>query len=234
MVAFSVAAAAAAPGLALLSYVYLKDRYEAEPIAMVARLFLFGLLSVFPVMLLQRGLGLWLGAAQAEHPLVFAFAVSAGLEEAAKWAIVAAAAFRHAEFDEPYDGIVYASSVSLGFATMENLIFAFSEPYSWSALLLRALLPVSGHALFGIVMGYYFGIAKFSKTERAKYIAYAILFPVFYHGLYDALLTTPGGGWLWLMIPFMVFLWMRGLWKIRRANHRSPLRMIRREEEFKM
>lgn len=231
MAFFSVAAAAVAPGLALLSYVYLKDRYESEPIAMVARLFLFGMLSVFPVVVLQRGLEMWFGA---WDPLFFAFAVSAGLEETAKWAIVAAAIYKHAEFDEPYDGIVYAASVSLGFATMENLIFAFSEPFSISALLLRAILPVSGHALFGIVMGYYFGAAKFSGTERGKHIAFALLFPVFYHGLYDFLLTTPGSGWMWLTIPFMAFLWMRGLRKIRRANHRSPLRMIHREEEFKI
>lgn len=231
MALLSIAAAAAAPGIALLSYIYLKDRYEAEPIGIVARLFLFGLLAVFPVMVLQRGLALWEGSAD---PLFFSFVTSAGVEESAKWLIVAITVFRHAEFDEPYDGIVYATAVSLGFATMENLLYALSEPFSISTLLVRALLPVSGHALFGVVMGYYFGMAKFSASERGKLFAFALMFPLFYHGLYDFLLTKAGPRWLWLMIPFMVFLWARGLWKIKHANHRSPLRIIRREEEFKM
>ncbi|WP_309118680.1 glutamic-type intramembrane protease PrsW [Paenibacillus sp.] len=231
MALFSIAAAAAAPGIALLSYIYLKDRYEAEPIAMVARLFLFGMMSVFPVMVLQRGFELWLGK---DDPFVFSFVTTAGLEEAAKWLIVAIAVFRHAEFDEPYDGIVYATAASLGFATMENMLYAFFEPFSISTLLVRALLPVSGHALFGVVMGYYFGQAKFAKEERGKFFAFAFMFPVFYHGMFDFLLTTAKSSWMWLMVPFMAYLWARGLWKMKRANHHSPLRMIRREEEFKM
>jgi len=230
MTILSIAAAAAAPGVALLSYVYLKDRYEAEPIAMVARLFLFGLLAVFPVMVVQRGLTMWLGS----DPFVFSFATTAAVEEAAKWLVVAIAVFRHAEFDEPYDGIVYATAASLGFATMENLLYALSEPFSVSALMVRALLPVSGHALFGVVMGYYFGRAKFDATARGRALAYSILFPTFYHGLFDYALLKSSTHWGWVMVPLMAYLWARGLHKMKRANHRSPLRMIRREEEFKM
>jgi RsiW-degrading membrane proteinase PrsW (M82 family) len=227
---FSIIAAAAAPGFALLSYIYLKDRYEAEPIAMVARLFLFGLLAVFPVMVVQRGLELWFGSG----PLFYSFATTAAVEEAAKWLIVAVAVFRHAEFDEPYDGIVYATAASLGFATMENLLFALSEPFSLSALMVRALLPVSGHALFGVIMGYYFGRAKFIPHERAKYLAFSFVFPMFYHGLFDYVLLMAKSQWVWAMIPLMVYLWVRSLYKMKRANQHSPLRMIRREEEFKM
>ncbi|HZG85215.1 glutamic-type intramembrane protease PrsW [Paenibacillus sp.] len=231
MAVFSIAAAAAAPGIALLSYIYLKDRYEAEPIAMVARLFVFGLLSVFPVMVLQRGFELWL---DTSNPFLFSFVTTAALEESAKWLIIAFAVLRHAEFDEPYDGIVYATAVSLGFATMENMFYAFLEPFSMSSLMVRALLPVSGHALFGIIMGYYFGRAKFTKAEKSKFFAFSWLFPVFYHGLFDFILLTAAPRWMWLIVPLMAFLWARGLLKIKRANQRSPLRGFTREEEFKM
>lgn len=230
MAIFSIVAAAAAPGIALLSYIYLKDRYEAEPIALVARLFLFGALAVFPVMVVQRGITLNFG----DDPLLFSFVTTAGVEELGKWLVVAVAIYRHSEFDEPYDGIVYATAASLGFATMENLLFALSEPYSLSALLVRALLPVSGHALFGVVMGYYFGRAKFLAHERAKWLAFSIVYPVFYHGVFDYLLMTAESRWVSLIVPFMVYLWIRGLYKIRSANHHSPLRIIRRDEEFKM
>lgn len=230
MIIVSMIAAAAAPGIALLSYVYLKDRYESEPIHLVARLFVFGMLSVFPVMVVQRGITLWLGT----DPFVHSFITAAGVEELAKWLLLAFVMYRHAEFDEPYDGIVYAAAASLGFATMENLLFAFSGSVSWANLLVRALLPVSGHALFGIVMGYYIGRAKFAHQGRGTLILYSILFPIFYHGLYDFFLAASEPQWGWLIIPFMMYLWIRGLQKIRHANHHSPLRMIRREEEFKI
>ncbi|WP_274364484.1 glutamic-type intramembrane protease PrsW [Paenibacillus thermotolerans] len=229
MVLLSMIAAAAAPGLALLSYIYLKDKYESEPLHLVAKLFVFGALSVVPVMVLQRGFTLWFG----DDPLFFSFGTTSALEEGAKWLIVLIAVFRHSEFDEPYDGIVYATAVSLGFATAENLLFALSEPYSLSTLFVRALLPVSGHALFAIVMGYYFGRAKFFKDERGRSLAYSIIFPVFWHGLFDFVVLTATTYWVWLMVPLMSVLWIRGLAKMRRANHHSPLRLIRREEEFK-
>lgn len=230
MAFLSITAAAAAPGIALLSYIYLKDRYEAEPIAMVSRLFVFGMLSVFPVIVLQRGMSMWLGT----EPFVFSFVTTASIEEAAKWTVIAVSVFRHAEFDEPYDGIVYATAASLGFATMENLLYALSEPFSWTTLLIRALLPVSGHALFGIIMGYYFGQAKFVPHERIRSLLYAFVFPMFYHGLFDFLLLTATASWMWIMIPLMGYLWVRGMMKMKRANHHSPLRMIHREEEFKL
>ncbi|WP_199614981.1 glutamic-type intramembrane protease PrsW [Paenibacillus alkalitolerans] len=230
MALFSIVAAAAAPGLALLSYIYLKDKYESEPLHLVAKLFLFGLISVFPAMLLQRGLSLWFG----EAPILFSFVTSAVVEEGAKWLIVLAAVFRHSEFDEPYDGIVYATAASLGFATMENLMYALAEPYSLSALFIRALLPVSGHALFGIVMGYYFGRAKFHPFSRGRSLAYSIVFPVFWHGLFDFVVISAKSYWVWLIVPLMSVLWIRALSKMRRANHHSPLRIIRRDEEFKI
>ncbi|GAK39980.1 protease [Paenibacillus sp. TCA20] len=39
MLLFSVLTAAIAPGLALLTYFYLKDRYDAEPLHIVIRMF---------------------------------------------------------------------------------------------------------------------------------------------------------------------------------------------------
>ena len=53
MLLFSLLAAAVAPGLALLTYFYLKDRYDYEPLHMVLRVFLMGILIVLPVMIIQ-------------------------------------------------------------------------------------------------------------------------------------------------------------------------------------
>lgn len=47
----SVLAAAIAPGLALLAYFYWKDRYDAEPLSIVIKVFLAGVLIVLPAMM---------------------------------------------------------------------------------------------------------------------------------------------------------------------------------------
>lgn len=108
MLLFSILTAAVAPGISLLTYLYLKDRYDSEPIHLVFKLFVTGMLVVVPIMVIQRGLELWLGS----HPLLFSFAFSGGVEEIFKWFVLYHIIYNHMEFDEPYDGIVYAASVS--------------------------------------------------------------------------------------------------------------------------
>src|SRR5690554_6036103 len=125
--------AAIAPGIALLAYFYLKDLYESEPISMVARMFVLGILTVFPTMVVQRGFVLGLG----ENPLLFAFGISAGIEEFIKWFLVYFLIYRNSSIKQPYDGIVYATAVSIGFATLENVLFSWFYQPSISTLLFR-------------------------------------------------------------------------------------------------
>ena len=49
----AIFSAGIAPGLALLSYFYLKDQYDSEPISQVMRTFITGALLVFPIMFIQ-------------------------------------------------------------------------------------------------------------------------------------------------------------------------------------
>ncbi|QAY66186.1 glutamic-type intramembrane protease PrsW [Paenibacillus protaetiae] len=231
MLLFSILTAAVAPGISLLTYLYLKDRYESEPISMVIRMFVFGMLIVIPIVVIQRGLELWLG----DNPVLFAFVQSAGIEELAKWFVLYHLIFNHTEFDEPYDGIVYAASISLGFATLENVMYAVFSPATFGTLLMRALLPVSGHALFGVAMGYYLGKAKFApKRKVQRYLAITLLLPMLLHGIYDYLMVSYSSNWMWTIIPFMAFLWVWGIRKMQRATSRSPFRYLASEEEIKL
>jgi len=226
----SVLMAAIAPGLALLAYFYWKDRYDAEPLSMVIRMFFIGVLIVFPAMIVQRGLVFVFG----DSPLVFSFVISAGVEELLKFFLLYHIIFNHTEFDEPYDGIVYATAVSLGFATMENVLYAFLEPATFGTLLVRALLPVSGHALFGVFMGYSLGKAKFATGSKTGFhLRMALVLPLFWHGLYDFMMLTVSGEWMWIAVPFMLLLWYRAIRRVNRANSISPFRWLHREEEVK-
>ncbi|UVI33616.1 glutamic-type intramembrane protease PrsW [Paenibacillus spongiae] len=231
MLVLSILTAAIAPGVALLTYFYLKDRYDAEPVHVVVKVFFLGFLIVLPIMVIQRGLVLWWG----DNPFVFSFIVSAGVEELVKWFVLYHIIYNHTEFDEPYDGIVYAVAVSLGFATVENVLYAVNQPTSFGPLLIRAFLPVSGHALFGVTMGYYFGKAKFaSGTGIRKFLLLSFMLPVLEHGVYDWIMGSGTVYWIWFIVPLMLYLWVKGLRKMNRANARSPFRILGREEEVKL
>lgn len=209
----AILSAGIAPGLALLSFFYLKDEYETEPISMVLKTFIFGAMLVLPIMFIQYVL-------QEENllqsPFVEAFVSTSFLEEFFKWFILFFTVYQHIEFDEHYDGIVYGVSVSLGFATVENIFYLFAN--GLESAIGRAILPVSSHALFGVIMGYYLGKAKFSKGhEKIKWTLYSIGTPFLLHGIYDYIIITMDN-WIFIIIPFMIYLWWLGLRKVKQAK----------------
>ncbi|HWO95715.1 MAG TPA: glutamic-type intramembrane protease PrsW [Bacillus sp. (in: firmicutes)] len=209
----AIISAGIAPSLALLSYFYLKDEYETEPISMVLKTFIFGAMLVLPIMFIQYVLTeekLW------TSPFTHAFFASSLLEEFFKWFVLFFAVYTHMEFDEHYDGIVYGAAVSLGFATLENIFYLFAN--GLHTAFGRAVLPVSSHALFGVIMGYYLGKGKFSSgNEKKKWILYSLIVPFLLHGVYDYILIKMDH-WTFLMVPFMVYLWWLGLRKVKKAK----------------
>lgn len=221
-----------APGMALLSYFYLKDKYEPEPVLMVIRTFIFGAMLVFPIAFIENIL-------ETENivrsSIGNAFFSSGMIEEFFKWLILFFTAYRHVEFDEPFDGIVYGTSVSLGFATAENIMYLMSNGLEYA--LNRAFLPVSSHALFGVIMGYYVSKAKFTPVLKWPWIILSIFIPSTLHGVYNYILLVPKS-WLMIMIPFMIFLWCLGMKKVQMAeilskNHFSRQYNIQKRSKLK-
>ncbi|NNV05744.1 glutamic-type intramembrane protease PrsW [Geobacillus sp. C56-T2] len=209
---FSLVSAGVAPGVALLSYFYLRDEYESEPLSFVLRMFLFGALLVFPIMFIQYVLA---EERIVSSPMAEAFLSAALLEEFVKWFVVYFFVYDDDEFDEPYDGIVYSASVSLGFATLENLLYLLANGVETAFV--RALLPVSSHALFSVIMGFYFGKAKFARQKRSYYLWLSFLLPFFLHGVYDWLLLAKER-WSYYMAPFLLALWWVALRKVKQAK----------------
>ncbi|AEP91314.1 glutamic-type intramembrane protease PrsW [Bacillus subtilis] len=210
---FAIISAGIAPGIALLSYFYLKDQYDNEPVHMVLRSFFLGVVLVFPIMFIQYVL-------EKENvgggSFFVSFLSSGFLEESLKWFILMISVYPHAHFDEHYDGIVYGASVSLGFATLENILYLIGHGVEHAFV--RALLPVSCHALIGVIMGFYLGKARFSADKaRVKWLILSLVVPSLLHGSYDFILTALSN-WIYYMLPFMVFLWWFGLRKAKKAR----------------
>jgi protease PrsW len=203
-----------APGLALLSYFYLKDKHEPEPVSMVLFTFISGALVFFPIAFIEYIL-------KAENVVIYnsinAIFSASLIEEIFKWSVLFFCAYRSVEFDEPFDGIVYGTSVSLGFATVENIFYLMTNGMDYA--LTRAILPVSSHALFGVIMGYYISRAKFTQKSKWVWLIISLLLPALLHGVYNFLLLKAG---TWLSItPYMGFLWWLGLRKVQLAEKSS-------------
>lgn len=98
-----------------------------------------------------------------------------------------------AEFDEPIDGSIYAMTVALGFAAVENVSYLYQ--YGLGLIVVRSVLAVPAHMIFAGYWGY--GLSKVyfvkGKTDRLflrvfPYIAIAALL----HALYDFLAMQSG------------------------------------------
>lgn len=210
---FSIITAAVAPALAIMSFFYLRNEMFTEPRRSLVRAFILGAIITFPILFIQYVLE---AEGVIQNQFVANVLFSSAIEEFFKWMILFATILKHVEFDDPYDGILYGLVVSLGFATVENIIFLLA--YGIEEAFVRALLPVSSHALFGVVMGYYFGKGKFSNNNREKeylFLAYIASFTL--HFSYNTILMIKDN-FLYVMVPFMFFLWWFALRKVKHAH----------------
>ncbi len=213
---------AIAPSIALLYYFYKRDKYEKEPRRLLARAFFIGCISVIPVVIVEMQLNLFERPGDNFITAGYTAFIVAGLvEESFKYLAFYFYIWRHTEFDEMYDGIVYCVFISLGFATVENIGYVVGSGFSTA--LVRAMTAIPAHALFGVVMGYYLGIAKFiSLNVRAKYMKLGFFIPILLHGVYDFILFSQKFYLLVIFIPYMLYLWRRGLRHVDELVEASP------------
>jgi len=182
-------ALALAPAFAIMIYIYIKDKYEREPIPLLLKNFGLGASASVVITLVIGAFGnFFLPVINPEsvfQQFVKAFVVVALVEEFSKYVIVRYYAQRNKEFDEPFDGIVYAVMVAMGFAALENILYVFQ--YGMSNGIIRAFTAVPAHATFGILMGYFMGKAKFAKTKKQKIRLNltGLLAATLFHGIYD-------------------------------------------------
>jgi RsiW-degrading membrane proteinase PrsW (M82 family) len=195
------------PGLVWLWIFYRTDRYEPEPKRLVALTFALGVFSIVPAYLVERlGEHLYpyleavdsaaaqpLGELVSPLPLfIGCFLVIGPAEELFKFLAVRGFIYNHKEFDEPLDGIIYASAAALGFASLENVFYVVDWTHGlgirWGMLGARSFLALPGHVIFAATWGYALGRKKFNPEYRVwpRLAAAAGL-----HGLYDFLLMYP-------------------------------------------
>lgn len=195
------------PAALILLWAYRRDSARAEDPKLVIRAFLLGFIAAFVAI----GVGLVVAPAAGLLPplgrlLYRAFVVAAFTEELAKLLVVALLIRPHPQFDEIADGLVYSMAAGLGFAFLENVLFAGGPTF---VLLLRAFTAVPLHAIAAGAMGYYVGRSKFAHGGD---LATGLLAAIAIHGVYDALVFS--AAWpAFLAIPLLIGagIWVRYL-----------------------
>ena len=185
MILVVTAFAALVPSALLAWYFHSRD-HRPEPARAVWTSFGLGVAAILPVLLVDWPIMTALGhlGSPALTGTAEAFLVAAIPEEFFKFAVLFWWARRRRWFDEPMDGMVYGVIVSLGFATLENLLYSLQG--GLGVALMRALLSVPGHAFWGAIMGYFVALAHFGPpSERRRRIAQALCWPMLLHGVYD-------------------------------------------------
>ena len=177
---------AIAPGVAICIYIYMKDKYNREPLWLLLVSFILGMFSVVPALIIQlfthTSLENLAGRTFAQVA-IFAYLVVGVSEEGSKYLMIRLFAYRRKAFDEPFDGIVYAVMVGMGFATLENIGYVLQ--HGMGTGIVRMFLSVPAHATFAVLMGYHLGLAKFDAANKKKHLFLAIFWPVVFHGTYD-------------------------------------------------
>ena len=190
---------ALAPVFVIIIYIYLKDKYEKEPKRLLLYHFLLGaIISIIITTILYYVFDIFfplLNHTSIFEQFIKAFFIVGFTEEFSKYIIVRYVAQPNKAFNEPFDGIVYAVMVSMGFAATENIFYVMESGYETA--LLRAFTAVPAHATFGILMGFYMGKAKFSNNKSVLNLA-GLLLAILFHGAYD----------FFLFIDFVPGIWV--------------------------
>lgn len=177
-------ALALAPGVAIMLFVYLKDKHEREPVGLLLRSFLFGVLSVFITLAISIPINavVTIDKQNLTDQAIHAFLIVALIEEFSKFIFVRGVLYRNHNFNEPFDGIVYSVMVGMGFATFENILYVSDGGVE--VAMLRMFTAVPAHAAFAVLMGYYLGKAKF-EHKKGYYALHALGVATLFHGAYD-------------------------------------------------
>lgn len=217
-----ISLAALIPVVIFCWYIYSKDKQEKEPIGLLTLLFLVGAVSYFPAILAENSLigvtdKIFSGSIEYSltgfktfktestfvfYSLISAFFAIALTEEIMKWVLLYFITHKNKNFDHLFDGVIYATFLSLGFAAAENIFYAIRD--GWGVFILRSLTSLPSQMTFGVLMGFFYtmwkifsiavdkekslenqGMIKIKRPFNTKiWLVLCIIVPVILHGCY--------------------------------------------------
>ena len=209
------------PSLLIIWYIYIKDKSEKEPFYLIIILFIGGIISCLISILISLISKQYIPYLNMSYhnmnifEIIFKVLIVITLsEEVTKWIINYITIWRNKNFKHIYDPIIYSTCTALGFATFENIIYVSTfQNHGIMVAIMRGLISIPSHAVFGIYSGYYLGIAKnayFSnkKNKVIKYKILSLILPILLHFTFDILLVKTNGIKYGIFVIFLTILYI--------------------------
>ena len=177
----------------LIIFVFVSSDKFREPAKEIIKVFFYGILITIPAYFLNTYIGEIWYATNASEGLISSFLTAAPVEESLKLAVLYFFVYKMKDFNEPIDGIVYGVTVSLGFATLENIYYVYLladyfDTTSMALAIVRSFSAVPAHAVFGVFMGYFF--MKYSFIKKGDNLFFAFIVPFVLHGCYNLFISS--------------------------------------------
>lgn len=213
------------PSIVLIRFVWKQDKVEKEPAGLLIKIFFFGVISVIPAVIIELLIGEVIDAFFVEgtslYIIIENFLGVAIVEEYVKRQATKLAAWKHKAFNYKFDAIVYCIVGALGFATFENIFYVFENGFT--VAITRAILSVPSHAIDGLIMGYFFGLAKEAdvmgnKKRKKRMLLLSLIVPTIEHGFFDAALSSESD---LILVLFFVFVVVVDIWAIKFIKKQS-------------
>lgn len=213
------------PAAIWLTFFYLQDRAEPEPKGYVMGVFALGAILAaaigVPVVEDLFRTSHWIYT-DTLSKIVGGILVVGFTQEFLKYAAVRYSIYNSSEFDEPTDGIIYATAAGLGYATVLNINFVVSNGgVDLGAGILRMAVVALAQAAFSGITGYFLGRAKF-ESEPVWWMPLGITLAAVFNGIFtwlQVLVTRPtitlsgatSNTWLGLILAALVALITTGV-----------------------
>lgn len=179
------------PSIVWLLFFALQDKHR-EKASNILKVFLWGIVIALPVVIVEslaQEIIFAPLAALALSSIAYTFVAIAFVEEFAKYLVVRLRAMPYKFFDEPQDAMVYLITAALGFAAIENLVYAFNFATNVQEVLnisiFRGVTATFLHVVASGALGYFLALSIKTPSEKRKFFYTGLVVATLLHGIYN-------------------------------------------------
>lgn len=210
------------PSIIIALIINKADRVEKEPKKELFKAFILGIIAVVLTLFISFFISIKSYNMEINNLFsifIYSFIGISLIEEFSKWICACLFLKNNKNFNYLFDGIVYTTFISLGFATIENILYALST--GLSTIIIRSVTTVPAHAFFGISSGYFLSLAKKeninnNKSNEKKYLYLSLFIPFLLHGFYDFCLLSQNYFFLIIYLIFVVSLYSFSIYNVKK------------------
>ncbi|PLX07941.1 MAG: hypothetical protein C0598_12820 [Marinilabiliales bacterium] len=185
---FTYLSFAVSPLVIIAAVFYLKFKFSIKSLKNITNAIVWGAIAVIVLVIGNYLVELvWHGNLKNMRRMAFfVFVITAFGSEIAKYAVLKLQFFKLKSFQSPLVGIIYGVFISLGFATIATILYAYgivgTETKFNDLTLFLYTFPLASFTL-GTLMGFFVGMGKLRKNSFIDGSS-AIFSSTFFHGLF--------------------------------------------------